>query len=630
MSMEEKDLFDPETGEPLTGEAADRFDPETGEPLTGEAADRFDPETGEPLTGEAADRFDPETGEPLTGETADRFDPETGEPLDRFDPETGRPISRMAAAGGHAAVLAGKGKVLLGVGAAVVAGAAVIGVTATAGGGLFKDKKDIVVDALAGIVETLDEGYLEETFGIKELRELAKNGSVKMGGALTMDEIPGWITIPEINGSLAFSRDPGKNAVQMDAAVGVGGMDFGDFVLYMDDSTIAAAAPKLMDFVLTLNYQDDFINKMEDSVFGREFRAEKEDSENVSRLLGHVNGTLTGKEEYFNLFDIYERYKETTKAVETLKDAMEVESIDAKKFKIKGKEQKCKGYEVVIPNEALADLVKEAGKYITSDQQIRDNELELLTDIFTLAYEASTFSSYDAARDYAERQVDWILDGIKSGSRQIEDFLDDNMEDLEFTLYVDKKGNAAYLEFDSEVFRSTEVYAEFHFEGGEIPTRDMNGSVSLEQGSMKMEMEVTKREKQEDSRWMSELELEFGSGSERMAVLLTAQHDKKSGDFSVEGELEENGTVATAELGGIVLDHKKGKSVDLELDTLEIKSPYINFDTDLALSLYMEPLSGGLSIPDGTEFNVLEAGMADWESLGEELMEQIREFQTAL
>lgn len=83
MNTEDKDLFDPETGRPLSGSYTPeaRFDPETGKPLRSPdlSEDRFDPETGEPLRSPdlSEARFDPETGEPLTGSRPDLFDPET-------------------------------------------------------------------------------------------------------------------------------------------------------------------------------------------------------------------------------------------------------------------------------------------------------------------------------------------------------------------------------------------------------------------------------------------------------------------------------------------------------------------------------------------------------------------------
>ncbi len=620
MNTEDKDLFDPETGRPLSGSYTPeaRFDPETGKPLRSPdlSEDRFDPETGEPLRSPdlSEDRFDPETGKPLTGSRPDLF-----------DPETGKRISSGAARGRTAAILAGKGKIFLAAGAAAVAGAAVIGTVA--GSGLFKNKKDIVADALTGIVETIDEGYLERTFGLKDLQEMARNGSVAMGGSLSTDEIPGWSSITALDASLAFMRDPGKNAVRWDGAAGVGGMDWGTASLYMDDKEIAVAAPEFTDSVLVMNYRDNFGEKLKNSELGSMLWVDEEATDDVGRILGRMNEALTGKKEYFNFEDMYERYKETTKATEILKDAMEVKSVGSKKFIVNGKKQKCKGYEVVIPNEALADFIKSAGKYFTSDKTIKENELEMLTDILTLTYEAANFSPHDTARRYAKQQVDSMLDAIKSGSNEIEDFLDDYVEDLELILYVDKKGNAAHLEAAAEIqaYGSCEISAEFDFEGGAVPTRDMNGVITLDEGGRRTELEVTKKEKEDRSMWDSQMELEFREGSSRNTFSFNAEHDKKEGDFSVEGALAFGGTSTSAELSGVVLDHKKGKSLSLEIDTIAFQGPYDNFDTDLVLSLFIEPLSGGLKMPSGKKMDVLKATKRDWEDLEEEVEGKARE-----
>ena len=274
---EDAPRFDPETGRPLgnnqpTDAAPDLFDPETGLPV-GQASpsnaipDRFDPETGLPLgqsqpTDAAPDRFDPDTGLPLGQGAAspDRFDPDMGLPIgsaapDRFDPNTGRPIGRGAAC---AAGVAGKGllhgKTLAAAGAGIIVLAA--GGTAIAGGGhLMKNKKDIVSDALTGIVETMDDGYLEQTFGLKDLQELAAGGDSTMGVSLDFDGLSRLGLPDSLAVDVNLSKNTKKDAALLNAVVKAGGMDLGTFSLYADNQMLAAAAPELISPVLTLDYQ---------------------------------------------------------------------------------------------------------------------------------------------------------------------------------------------------------------------------------------------------------------------------------------------------------------------------------------------------------------------------------------
>ena len=93
----------------------------------------------------------------------------------------------------------------------------------------------------------------------------------------------------------------------------------------------------------------------------------------------------------------------------------------------------------------------------------------------------------------------------------------------------------------------------------------------------------------------------------------------------MEGALAFGGTSTSAELSGVVLDHKKGKSLSLEIDTIAFQGPYDNFDTDLVLSLFIEPLSGGLKMPSGKKMDVLKATKRDWEDLEEEVEGKARE-----
>lgn len=636
--------FDPETGLPMgnnqpTDAAPDLFDPETGLPVgqasSGDAVpDRFDPETGLPLgqspvNDSVPDRFDPETGLPL-GQGAsnpDRFDPDTGLPIgssaapDRFDPNTGLPIGRGAA---RAAGAAGRGllhgKTLAVAGAGIIVLAA--GGTAIAGGGhLMKDKKDIVSDALTGIVETMDDGYLEQTFGIKDLQKQAAGGSVTMGITASLDELPMLGIDAPVSGNIQLSRDTKKDAALLSAALKAGSMDLGTGALYIDSKRIAAAAPDLIQPVLTIDYQNHPEKRIESSFMGEQLNIYSEDFKYAADMAGTAHEAVMGKKRYFDFSELYERYKETTKAADTLKNALEIEKIDSKRFTVNGKSQKCKGYHVVLSNKDLADFVKSAGKYIVTDDEIQENEMSRIKDVMTIALMLSG-RHYETAEEWADQKMEQLKDAIRSGSDAVEDFFDDNLDDIDMILYVDKKGNAAHLEVNTQVDTgdSYDIEANFNFEGGSVPTRVMDGTISVENGSDRLEVELNKKEKNTKDRWQSQWEIDGDISGQNVRMELQLEHDKKDGDFRIEGNLDGGWMSAALGLEGEILNYSKGKSIELALDEVQIEIPYVlKFKDSVDITMSLTPLSEKVAVPDGKQIDILEADEDDWTDMEHDL-----------
>lgn len=638
---EDAPRFDPETGLPLgqnqqTGSAPDLFDPETGLPVGqassgGTIPDRFDPETGLPLgqnqpTDTTPDLFDPDTGLPLGQGTSnpDRFDPDTGLPLgssvapDRFDPNTGRPIGAGAA---RAAGAAGRG--LLHGKTLAVAGAGIIvlatGGTAIAGGGhLMKNKKDIVSDALTGIVETMDDGYLEQTFGLKDLQELAAGGNCTMGVAFDFDGLSRLGLPDPLAVDVNLSKDTKKDAALLSAAVKAGGMDLGTFSLYADNQMLAAAAPELISPVLTLDYKNRPDKRVESSFMGEQLNIESEDFKYAAEVTGTIHEAVMGKKRYFDISELYDRYKETTKAADTLKKAMEVEKLDSKRFTVDGKNQKCRGYHVVVSHKDLADFVKTAGKYLVTDDELQDNEMARIKDVLTII-RMLRGNHYDAADSWADEQMDKLKDAIRSGSDEIETFFDDNVEDLDMILYVDKKGNAAHLEVTTSIDTGNlyEIEAAFDFEGGSIPTREMNGTITADSGSNRLGLELDKTEKNTKDLWQSDWDIVLSDNSSDTRMSLALEHDKRDDEFQLEANIDG----VKLELGGEFLDYSKGKSIEIAVDTARLNMGWFETwmnDRD-SFTMFLKPLSEDVKIPKGKQIDILDADEDDWTDMEREL-----------
>lgn len=626
MSVEKPDLFDPETGKPL----------KTAEKQEEKKPDLFDPETGKPLAQKEnkPDLFDPETGKPLAqGENKPAlFDPETGEPLkqaaeqpDLFDPETGRLIS-----GSGKMPVSPKSKRPLIIGAAAAGICAAAAIAAIAGGGLFKSQKDIVADAVTEIVKTADDGFLEDTFGIKELRKLAAEGSVHTGVSVELDELPMLGTLGSGSGSIEFSRDVGSNAVLLNGSAELANMELGNVMLYMDDKKIAAAMPEFLDQVFTLNYGAELDKQIDDSYLAEFIGMEEEDAEFAAALMADANQMLAGKKKRFDLAEIYDRYKETTKAADNLKNALEIEKADKKTFKVDGKDQKCKGYKVGVPKKAIAEFAKAAGKFIVSDEQIKENEIAYITDLLTAGRMISG-SHYDDARDWAEAQTDELIDMLKAGGDEVEDFVKDYMDDLELVLYVDKKGHAVYLAVETSVnaYQVYDIEAEFTLAGGAVPTKSLDGSIDITSKGDSLRLDIEKTEKTTNDRWTSETEIKCTTAYDSVKLTLSTDYNRKSGDFEAEAGVSSGSMRVSAGLEGGVTDYKKGKSLTVEVDSINLKGPFASFK-GLSGGFFIEPLSSSLKAPEGEAFDIVAADRADWEEVGKELYSQIEDVSRTL
>lgn len=599
-------------------------------------ADRFDPETGKPLTEEERepDRFDPETGKPLTDEDVepDRFDPETGKPLtdngveepDRFDPETGKPLTNQ---GSQSKMPKLAKPVMIGVLAAAALGILTVTVISA---GLFKSSKDIVADALSEIVLTADEGFLEDEFGIRDLRELAESGAVHMGAEIKLNDTESLGIPGSIGASVGFSRDPGKNTVMINSTAEIADMELGSFVLYMDDQTLAAAAPDLLDQVVTINYGDpEFGKKMERSYLGEESRIEAEDMEYVASFVKELNQQLVGKKKTFNLNEIYERYKETTKAVDTLKDAMEIETLDKKEFSIDGKKKNCRGYDIKISNRAIAEFAKSAGKFITTDEGLKENELAYVCDLLTIARMADGWH-YNAARDWAEDTMSEFMDLLTEGNDELEDFIRDNLGDIHMVLYVDSKGNAVSLAMDTvvDIYDEVEVEAEFTFKSGAVPAKNMEGTVRFTQESTyRNDLKCTfeKSEAETKDRWTSDVAMRFSTEYTTIRLSSKTEYSKSDGSFDITMKGDNMVDPIQVSIEGKISEHKKGKSLKAELESFEIRGGFIQFGSELEGSIFIEPLSGGITMPEGKVFDIAEAEEADWDELAEDLSARMDE-----
>ena len=493
-------------------------------------------------------------------------------------------------------------------------------------GGLFKNKNDIVSNALTEIVNTMDEGYLEDTFGIKDLYKMASEGSVRMEVSVGADDIMGFY-IP-VEGKLAFSRDPSNSAVLLEAAAEAASMDLGTMSAYMDDKVIAVAAPEIIDEVFTLNYSDDLAKQLGNSELFDRINMEDKDIEFATSMIADTNRVLAGKEKRFKLKEIYDRYKKTTKAAERLKDAMEVEKAESRKLTINGKEKTYKGYKVRIPSKAIAEFVKTAGKFIATDEELKNKEFAYITQMMTAERMMEGYH-YDEARDWAEDKMEMFLDELQSGSEEAEDMVREYLEDIDLLLYVDGKGHAVYLDAECTVDNMT-LETEMTFHGGARPMAEMDGEVKLSAGGSRLRLKVERTEESTADSFRSETTVRTNGNGANLKVAASMEYDKKRGDFEFSVRGSSGGMQFQAGIEGAVIDYKKGKSLAVDIDSVSVKAPYFSWSGDLGGHLSIEPLSGKLKAPEGKVFDVIAADEDDWKDVIDEIQSEIYDIESGL
>lgn len=336
-----------------------------------------------------------------------------------------------------------------------------------------------------------------------------------------------------------------------------------------------------------------------------------------------------------------------------------VEKAEKGSFLVDGKETVCKGYHVQISKDSLIAFLRTSSDFFLNDEELKEQYLDQLrlsvsmTELFSGAMAAGDLPSAEEmlqqSYDEVKEQTDWMIQ-----------ILEQSLQDVDMTVYVDPKGRLASLtgtttvvEADMEAAESEptneeagtgdssdaaegtgegsgantdeavkekrEAQIDFALDlhGGSYLTENMNGRLSITSEGATTDILYEKEESYDGEQLDSDHTVSVLSSDGNITMNASGTYITESGSCQLDMELLVPEMQPIKIHGsGMVTELEKGKSIYADIDSLSVEAEGItmNFSGELGYG----PLSEEVLPLEGEELDVLAATEEDW---GEIMME---------
>lgn len=548
------------------------------------------------------------------------------------------------------------GKMMIGVAAAVAA----VGIGIAVVPRLMEDPKKTVIAAFESVNSDNQITGAEEIFGLKEFVE--NYGKVNCESVFRI-QIDG-CSEPEmemLSGAgleIRSKADLENWKSRAEMALNYNHMDLAELQFYYGEQMFMAAAPELVDRVFTLKIDDSLGESLKNSpTVAPYLEASGVDAEQLAELVQEMmkkpeNGTAKGQLDFLGLLD---RYQKGCKAKESFQQAMMVEKAEKGSFLVDGKETVCKGYHVQISKDSLIAFLRTSSDFFLNDEELKKQYLDQLrlsvsmTELFSGAMAAGDLPS-------AEEMLQQSYDEIKEQTDWMIQILEQSLQDVDMTVYVDPKGRLASLtgtttvveaaesepaneeagtgdssdaaegtgegsgaNTDEAVKEKREAQIDFALDlhGGSYLTENMNGRLSITSEGATTDILYVKEESYDGEQLDSDHTVSVLSSDGNITMSASGTYITESGSCQLDMELLVPEMQPIKIHGsGMVTELEKGKSIYADIDSLSVEAEGItmNFSGELGYG----PLSGEVLPLEGEELDVLAATEEDW---GEIMME---------
>lgn len=526
---------------------------------------------------------------------------------------------------GSNAATPGKKKWLLpaGVAAAVV----------VIGGGIIisqqKDPKDTVIDAFKSITAEGQLSPAEEVFGVEKLGELLCNGSVQTGMELSMSGSSD-STLNELSGagaSLDLKRDVDGKQQNMDLAVKYGGGDLASAQLYVNDTQFMAAIPELSSKVFTLDYVNDLEGQLLNSPYAKKMLEEQGiDIEKFAAYLEQHKDTLTDDDAILDLEELWNRYKEESKAFDNLKAAMTVTKSDKKEFTIDGTSQKCRGYHVILPKDALVSFVSTTKEFFLNDDILKQDVVSYLEMASGASGIYAAAGSEEAVDPTKKQQELWAQ--AEEMFNNVEKAMENSAGDVTLDVYVRKDGKMAGFSYETEAVieeKNVKFYGDVTFDGGYNMLANADGTLNIEnEEGKKMTFSIDKTGSYEAGKdWNSKIIAAVEDDEDKYQFIMDADYQIANGSYEIKMDLQNNEvSQLSLSANGTVDELVKGERVSIAVDSLRLDTLMLdegNTYIELTGSCYIKPLEEEITKPSGDAFDVLASSEEDYANVVSEI-----------
>ena len=544
------------------------------------------------------------------------------------------------------------GKMMIGVAAAVAA----VGIGIAVVPRLMEDPKKTVIAAFESVNSDNQITGAEEIFGLREFLE--NYGKVNCESIFRMQidgcSQPGMEMLTGAGLEIRSKADLENWKSRAEMALNYNHMDLAELQFYYGDQVFMAAVPELVDRVFTLKINDSLGDSLKNSpTVAPYLEASGVDTEQLAELVQEMmkkpeNGTAKGQLDFPGLLD---RYQKGCKAKESFQQAMMVEKAEKGSFLVDGKETVCKGYHVQISKDFLIAFLRTSSDFFLNDEELKEQYLDQLrlsvsmTELFSGAMAAGDLPSAEEmlqqSYDEVKEQTDWMIQ-----------ILEQSLQDVDMTVYVDPKGRLASLtgtttvvEADMEAAESEptneeagtgdssdaaegtgeavkekrEAQIDFALDlhGGSYLTENMNGRLSITSEGATTDILYEKEESYDGEQLDSDHTVSVLSSDGNITMNASGTYITESGSCQLDMELLVPEMQPIKIHGsGMVTELEKGKSIYADIDSLSVEAEGItmNFSGELGYG----PLSEEVLPLEGEELDVLAATEEDW---GEIMME---------
>ena len=522
--------------------------------------------------------------------------------------------------------------------AAVIAFAAVIAVAALAYVKMTtKDPKQVVIDAFENVFPEGQVYPSEELFGLKDFAETVKTADSQGGLTLKMDSCSDATVNAYAGSGLRFEAKDDKTNGRSFFNMGViySGMDLANLNAYYGDDTLMLAVPELSAKVFTVDLGEGLADRIKNSpTVGPLLEQNGVDVEGMAvyftELMDEAEKAQTEGRQPFDVEALINRYKEGCKAQENFKAALTVEKAAKGTYTIDGAQVSCKGYNVTVSKDSMIEFLRQSSDFFLQDETLKADFMRQLETTVKMSELMGGTMSGTGTMSAEEMQQQSYEEAKKMVDQMIE-YLDKALTDVNMTVYVDKKGRLAAVEGSTNLYvEDTDVSEEGYIaltfscqlQGGAYLTQNALASITLEDATDTVSIDMVKQGSYDKSVLTSDLSLDLTvPGDETYNFTYTSTYDSKDGSYHLSGEVGGNGSqLVKISAEGAVDQLEKGKSVHVNIDSLETSIMDDSVNVVLSGEYYYQPLEGEISPLEGETMDVLSATEEDWTNVGMEML----------
>lgn len=458
----------------------------------------------------------------------------------------------------------------------------------------------------------------EDVFGLEEMMEAAQETSYVYGGALQLDgsnmsEMDQYRSMG-LTAELGMSNTPARE-MAMKLMVKYGGMDVAGLLYYVDPQKLEVGIPGLTDKVLTLDYQEGFEQRLEDSYMGQN-GMDEDDIQYLSDLMTTLREIMNNPAAAQNLDaqELAERISTAIDVKNRLEKEMEVEREGSKSFVVNGKSVSCTGYRAVIRHDTWMALLEELEQFILEDEQLK-----------LIVY--NYINQFQITMDDDELRMDSV-DDLEFSLDILLNRLDDAMEDIELTGYIDRSGHMVSLTirmaYEDEYGDTMEFNEEILWKGGAYMAQNMEVTVAVSDDYNDAEISITQNGKTEGDISSHDYKATVKmNGTKVLTGTFGTDFDQETKEASLDAMVRLDSMMAVSldlKAEGVFDQVEKGKSMHFTLDTMTLRAAgmTMNFSGEF----YVEP-TDTLERPEGEVFDLLTTDEDIWYDFADEIYDNI-------